>query len=180
MKKSGGTQFIPYFWTNRLWGGVVPWLYAGGTNLLAESKAPGGAWLWDSFYPAAERKGRGGGFRWTRPQAPKARVEETYDYLASLIQEGLCTRPRRAAGGAGRRSSPRAGSVSLRRAVSGQAACTRPGMRADAFDVQHFPRGAPSATSSALRAMRCCALPRSRTRPGSSSSTPPAGHRCGC
>src|SRR3954462_6567445 len=93
LKRGGGSHFTPYFWTNRLWGGVVPWLFANGTNLLKESKAPGGSWLWDSFYPAAQRRGRGGGFRWTTPQATDERVEEAYDYLASLIQENLCTRP---------------------------------------------------------------------------------------
>jgi multiple sugar transport system substrate-binding protein len=93
LKRGGGSHFTPYFWTNRLWGGVVPWLFANDTNLLKESKAPGGSWLWDTFYPAADRKGRGGGFRWTTPQATADRVEEAYDYLASLVQEDLCTRP---------------------------------------------------------------------------------------
>ena len=44
-------DFRPYFWTNRLWGGVVPWLYVNDTSFLVESKAPGGDWLWDQFYP---------------------------------------------------------------------------------------------------------------------------------
>lgn len=69
MKQASGSQFTPYFWTNRLWGGVVPWLFANDTNLLAESKAPGGDWLWDSFYPAAARRAAGAvtGGRHRRP-----------------------------------------------------------------------------------------------------------------
>ncbi|MEU6147951.1 extracellular solute-binding protein [Streptomyces sp. NPDC047081] len=140
MKKSSGSQFTPYFWTNRLWGGVVPWLFANGTNLLTESKAPGGAWLWDSFYPAAEREGRGGGFRWTTPQATDDRVEEAYDYLASLIQEGLCTRPE---GGNGQNlvgvfSTGRVGVTPAGGFWAGGLHLA--GMKADAFDVQYFPR----------------------------------------
>jgi ABC-type glycerol-3-phosphate transport system substrate-binding protein len=93
MKRSNGGGFIPYFWTNRLWGGVVPWLFVNDTNILAESKAPGGEWLWEEFYAPAVRRARGGGFRWTTPQATSDRVEETYDYLAGLIRDGLCSRP---------------------------------------------------------------------------------------
>ncbi|MFE1835984.1 extracellular solute-binding protein [Streptomyces sviceus] len=140
MKSSSGSQFTPYFWTNRLWGGVVPWLFANGTNLLAESKAPGGAWLWDGFYPSAERRGRGGGFRWTTPQATDARVEESYDYLASLIQEGLCTRPE---GGNGQNligvfSTGRVGVTPAGGFWAGGLHLA--GMQPGSFDVQYFPR----------------------------------------
>ncbi|GAB2746927.1 extracellular solute-binding protein [Streptomyces bullii] len=140
MKKSSGSQFTPYFWTNRLWGGVVPWLFANDTNLLAESKAPGGSWLWDGFYPAAQRRGRGGGFRWTTPQATHDRVEEAYDYLASLIQEGLCTRPE---GGNGQNligvfSTGRVGVTPAGGFWAGGLHLA--GMKPDGFDVQYFPR----------------------------------------
>ncbi|MFD8048724.1 extracellular solute-binding protein [Streptomyces chartreusis] len=140
MKQASGSQFTPYFWTNRLWGGVVPWLFANDTNLLAESKAPGGDWLWDSFYPAAAREGRGGGYRWTTPQATDARVEEAYDYLASLVQEGLCTRPE---GGNGQNligvfSTGRVGVTPAGGFWAG--GLNLAGMKQDAFDVQYFPR----------------------------------------
>ncbi|GHI01834.1 ABC transporter substrate-binding protein [Streptomyces cellostaticus] len=140
MKKAGDSHFTPYFWTNRLWGGVVPWLFANGTNLLAESKAPGGAWLWDSFYPAAQRQGRGGGFRWTTPQATADRVAEAYDYLASLIQEDLCTRPE---GGNGQNligvfSTGRVGVTPAGGFWAGGLHLA--GLRDDGFDVQYFPR----------------------------------------
>ncbi|MEV0177431.1 extracellular solute-binding protein [Streptomyces sp. NPDC050803] len=140
MKKSSGSQFTPYFWTNRLWGGVVPWLFANDTNLLSESKAPGGSWLWDSFYPAADRTGRGGGFRWTTPQATDARVEEAYDYLASLIQEGLCSRPE---GGNGQNlvgvfSTGRVGVTPAGGFWAGGLHLA--GMQSEDYDVQYFPR----------------------------------------
>ncbi|GEC08234.1 sugar ABC transporter substrate-binding lipoprotein [Streptomyces spinoverrucosus] len=140
MKRSSGSRFTPYFWTNRLWGGVVPWLFANDTNLLAESKAPGGSWLWDTFYPAAQRAGRGGGFRWTTPQAGQPRVEEAYDYLAALIEEGLCTRPE---GGNGQNligvfSTGRVGVTPAGGFWAGGLHLA--GMRAGSFDVQFFPR----------------------------------------
>ncbi|MGJ5749272.1 ABC-type glycerol-3-phosphate transport system substrate-binding protein [Streptomyces puniciscabiei] len=140
MKKANDAHFTPYFWTNRLWGGVVPWLFANGTNLLAESKAPGGRWLWDAFYPAAQRQGRGGGFRWTTPQATGARVEEAYDYLAALIEEGLCTRPE---GGNGQNligvfSTGRVGVTPAGGFWAGGLHLA--GMPDDAFDVRYFPR----------------------------------------
>ncbi|UED83893.1 extracellular solute-binding protein [Streptomyces profundus] len=93
LRSAGGSGLTPYYWTNRLWGGVVPWLFVNDTNILSESKAPGGRWLWDEFYPADLAAGRGGGYRWTTPQATSAPVAEVYDYLTELIQEGLCSRP---------------------------------------------------------------------------------------
>ncbi|GHE85016.1 sugar ABC transporter substrate-binding lipoprotein [Streptomyces spiralis] len=140
MKRAGDSHFTPYFWTNRLWGGVVPWLFANGTDLLAESKAPGGSWLWDSFYPAAQRAGRGGGFRWTTPQATDARVEEAYDYLASLVQEDLCTRPEGGNGSnlVGVFSTGRVGITPAGGFWAGGLHLA--GMRPADYDVQYFPR----------------------------------------
>jgi ABC-type glycerol-3-phosphate transport system substrate-binding protein len=140
LKRTGGAHFTPYFWTNRLWGGVVPWLFANGTNLLKESKAPGGSWLWDTFYPAADRQGRGGGFRWTTPQATADRVEEAYDYLASLVQENLCTRPEGGNGSnlVGVFSTGHVGVTPAGGFWAGGLQLA--GMRAADYDVQYFPR----------------------------------------
>ncbi|MEW2249182.1 extracellular solute-binding protein [Streptomyces sp. NPDC006975] len=140
MKRASDSHFTPYFWTNRLWGGVVPWLFANDTNLLAESKAPGGDWLWNSFYPAAQRQGRGGGFRWTTPQATGDRVEEVYDYLASLVRDGLCSRPE---GGNGQNligvfSTGRVGVTPAGGFWAGGLHLA--GVPADGFDAQYFPR----------------------------------------
>ncbi|MFE2992304.1 extracellular solute-binding protein [Streptomyces sp. NPDC059262] len=140
MKRTGGSGFTPYFWTNRLWGGIVPWLFANDTNILAETKAPGGDWLWNTFYPPAARTGRGGGFRWRTPQATDARVEEVYDYLASLIQDKLCSRPE---GGSGTNlvgvfSTGRVGVTPAGGFWAG--GLHTAGMKRDAYDVQYFPR----------------------------------------
>ena len=50
MRKANPDDFLPYYWTNRLFGGVVPWLYANDTSFLKETKSRGGEWLWDGFY----------------------------------------------------------------------------------------------------------------------------------
>ncbi|MBO9705673.1 MAG: extracellular solute-binding protein, partial [Arthrobacter sp.] len=44
MKQANGSDFTPYYWTNRLFGGVVPWLYVNDTSFLKETKASGGRW----------------------------------------------------------------------------------------------------------------------------------------
>ncbi|MFJ8086563.1 extracellular solute-binding protein [Streptomyces sp. NPDC096205] len=140
MKRASDSHFTPYFWTNRLWGGVVPWLFANDTNLLAESKAPGGDWLWNTFYSAEQRHGRGGGFRWTTPQATDDRVEEAYEYLASLVSDGLCSRPE---GGNGNNlvgvfSTGRVGVTPAGGFWAGGLHLA--GMQPDGYDVQYFPR----------------------------------------
>ena len=140
MKRSGGRGFTPFFWTNRLWGGVVPWLFANDTNVLTESKAPGGDWLWNTFYDPAMRRGRGGGFRWTTPQALDDRVEEVYEYLASLVRDGLCSRPE---GGSGTNligafSTGRVGATPAGGFWAGGLSAA--GVRRDAYDTQFFPR----------------------------------------
>lgn len=138
----GAGAFRPYFWTNRLWGGVVPWLYANGTSFLTEETSPGGGWLWDRFYagdPAAA--GRGGGFSWTAPDAENAKVLETFEYLRELTAEGLGSSP---AQGGGNELVARfaAGSIGMTPAggfwVQGLA---DGGMGEDDFDVSFFPRG---------------------------------------
>ena len=77
-----------FAWTNRLWGGAIPWLFINGGNVLTEEKAPGGEWLWQSFYandPAAQ--GRGGGIRWANSQANAAPNVEALQYLVDLTHE---------------------------------------------------------------------------------------------
>jgi len=79
-----------YGWTNRLWGSWTPWFFVNDTNLLVEERAPGGEWLWDTFYaddPLAE--GRGGGWRWPAPQANNPAMVEALEFVVSLTQEGL-------------------------------------------------------------------------------------------
>ncbi|KAB8165803.1 extracellular solute-binding protein [Streptomyces sp. 3MP-14] len=140
LRAAGGSGFTPYYWTNRLWGGVVPWLFVNDTNILAESRAPGGGWLWDAFYPGEAAAGRGGGYRWTTPQATSDRVVEVYEYLTELIQRGLCSRPE---GGSGNNlvgvfSTGRVGVTPAGGFWAG--GLHEAGMDRDGYDVTFFPR----------------------------------------
>jgi multiple sugar transport system substrate-binding protein len=97
MARSAPGDFRPYFWTNRLWGGVVPWLYVNNTSFLVESKAAGGDWFWQQFYPG--ERGRGGGYRWLEPNAENPKVEESFEFLRELVAEGLGSSPAQGGGG---------------------------------------------------------------------------------
>src|SRR5215207_5412009 len=100
MRKGASGDFRPFFWTNRLWGGVVPWLYVNDTSFLVESKAAGGKWLWDQFYAADPTSAqRGGGYQWLEPNADDPRVEESFEYLRAMVQEGLGSSPAQGGGG---------------------------------------------------------------------------------
>ncbi|BAS16452.1 trehalose/maltose-binding protein MalE [Arthrobacter sp. Hiyo8] len=57
MRKARPQDFTPYYWTNRLFGGVVPWLYANDTSFLKESKSTGGEWLWTASTPRIRHAG---------------------------------------------------------------------------------------------------------------------------
>lgn len=90
MTNVGGEETFGYAWTNRLWGGWGMWYFTNGTNVLTEERAPGGEWMWETFYaddPNAE--GRGGGFRWPEPQANSPEMVEALEFVVSLTEEGL-------------------------------------------------------------------------------------------
>lgn len=127
----------PYFWTNRLFGGVVPWLYVNDTSFLTEEKAPGGEAFWSEFYP--QETGRSGGYLWQGSNATDDRVHESFEYLRSLIAEGLAVRPEEGGGNtlvglfaSGRIGSTPAGGYWVQGLAEG-------GMRPEQFDVQFFP-----------------------------------------
>ncbi len=85
-----GKDSFGYGWTNRLWGSWTPWFFVNDTNFLTEEKAPGGEWLWETFYkgdPNAE--GRGGGYRWPAPQANNPKMVEALEFVVSLTQQKL-------------------------------------------------------------------------------------------
>ncbi|MCI9890070.1 extracellular solute-binding protein [Micrococcales bacterium 31B] len=138
LKQTGGSNFVPYYWNNRLWGGVVPWLYAHDTSFLTERKATGGDWLWENFYP--DQPARSGGYLWTEASANTAPVQETFEYLQMLVADGLATSPAQGGGGEliGQFSS---GSIGFTPAggfwVQG---LHEAGMSGDDYDVQFFPR----------------------------------------
>lgn len=141
LRDSAEGTFRPYFWTNRLFGGVVPWLYVNDTSFLTEAKAPGGEWMWSQFYaddPAAQ--GRGGGFQWLEPNADDPRVLESFDYLAELVRDDLASSPAQG-GGTELVSRFADGLIGMTPAggywVNGLA---EGGMGNDDYDVTFFPR----------------------------------------
>ncbi|UKA57950.1 extracellular solute-binding protein [Arthrobacter sp. FW306-2-2C-D06B] len=141
MRKAKPQDFTPYYWTNRLFGGVVPWLYANDTSFLKESKSTGGEWLWDSFYAQdPSRALRSGGYQWLEPNADDPRVYESFDYLRGLVKDGLGVRPEEGGGNSlvGLFASNRIGMTPAGGYwVEG---LHEAGMKEDGFDVQFFPR----------------------------------------
>lgn len=86
----GDGQLYGYAWTNRLWGSWMPWIFVNGSNLLTEERAPGGEWMWDTFYagdPSVE--GRGGGWRWLAPKANDPANVEALEFMVQLFEEGI-------------------------------------------------------------------------------------------
>ncbi len=142
MQRGASGSFRPFFWTNRLWGGVVPWLYTNDTSVLVETRDGGGGWLWDRFYADDPTSAsRSGGYRWLDANADDERVVETFEYLRDMVAEGLGSSP---AQGGGNELVARfaEGVIGMTPAggfwVDGLAAG---GMGPDDFDVTFFPRG---------------------------------------
>ena len=97
MRQAAGSGFVPFYWTNRLWGGIVPWLYINDTSFLTEKKSTGGEWLWDRFYP--DHKGAySGGFLWEGSNASDPKVAESFEFVRALVEEGLGTSPAQGGG----------------------------------------------------------------------------------
>jgi multiple sugar transport system substrate-binding protein len=141
LKQSVKGQFRPFFWNNRLWGGVVPWLYVNDTSFLTESKAPGGRWMWDTFYandPSSAQ--RGGGYRWLEPNTDDPRVLESFEFLRTLVGEGLASSP--AQGGGNELVGLFAGGKIGMTPAGGYWAqgLSEGGMGPDDYDVAYFPR----------------------------------------
>ncbi|MFF2316385.1 extracellular solute-binding protein [Arthrobacter sp. NPDC058097] len=141
MRKARTSDFTPYYWTNRLFGGVVPWLYANDTSFLKETRSTGGEWLWDGFYAKdPSRSLRSGGYQWLEPNADDDRVFESFDYLRGLVKDGLGVRPEEGGGSSlvGLFASNRIGTTPAGGYwVQG---LHEAGMGANDFDVQFFPR----------------------------------------
>lgn len=138
MQRGATNNFRPYFWNNRLWGGVVPWLYVNDTSFLSESKATGGDWFWKRFYP--DETSRSGGYQWAEANAEDPRVAETFDYLREMVAEGLGSSPAQGGGGElvarfanGQIGMTPAGGFWVQGLYEG-------GMAADDYDVTFFPK----------------------------------------
>ena len=138
LNRSASGSFLPFFWTNRLWGGVVPWLYANDTSFLTEEKSPGGRWLWSDFYP--DERSRGGGYLWEHANATADRTVETFELLEQMVRDGLAASP---AQGGGNELVARfaQGVIGMTPAGGYWAEGLREGgMTADQFDVSFFPK----------------------------------------
>ena len=87
---SGQTTVFGYGWTNRLWGSWMPWIFVNGGNLFNQEEAPGGEWLWGSFYKDdSAAAGRGGGYRWITPTANSKPVVEALELVVNMTKEGI-------------------------------------------------------------------------------------------
>ena len=141
LRQSNGRPFVPFYWTNRLWGGCVPWLYINDTSFLKQTKASGGDWLWNKFYASdAAAQGRSGGYLWEESNALDPRVEESFDFLRQLVVDDLATSP--AQGGGNELVAQFAGgSIGMTPAggfwVEG---LHQVGMTDQKYDVQFFPK----------------------------------------
>lgn len=87
--ESGKSTVFGYGWTNRLWGSWMPWIFVNNGNLFKEEQAPGGEWLWSTFYKDDEAaKNRGGGYRWQTPTANAPEVVEALQFVVDMTNEG--------------------------------------------------------------------------------------------
>ena len=142
MKGTAHGTFLPYFWTNRLWGGVVPWLYINDTSFLTEEKAPGGEWLWKQFYPNETPARRRLPVARTPTRSTTRRVEESSSTCERMVERRTRVEP-----GAGRRRASwwrsslqaRIGMTPGRRLLGAGSERGRDGGN-DEFDVTFFPR----------------------------------------
>ncbi|MEZ4609622.1 MAG: extracellular solute-binding protein [Caldilineaceae bacterium] len=139
---SGGSDspVYGYAWINRLWGSWMPWIFVNGGNILTEERAPGGEWLWSTFYaddPAAE--GRGGGWRWLAPQANDPANVEALEFMVQLFDEGI-TPAVELGGGETLQGFFTSGTLAMTPAGGFWAGgLANAGMENGAFDVQLFP-----------------------------------------
>jgi len=119
----------------------VPWVFVNDSNLLTEERAPGGEWLWSTFYkddPAA--KGRGGGWRWNASKANDPKNVEALQFLVDITKEKLALDPA-AGGGAAQQANFVSGKVGMTPAGAFWASgLTNAGMKEGTFDVRLFPK----------------------------------------
>jgi ABC-type glycerol-3-phosphate transport system substrate-binding protein len=138
---TGQPETFGYAWTNRHWGGYIPWVFVNDSNLLTEERAPGGEWLWSTFYadnPAA--KGRGGGWRWNASKANDPKNVEALELLVNLTTEKSALDPA-SGGGAAQQANFVNGKVGMTPAGAFWAAGLKSaGMQEGTFDVRLFPK----------------------------------------
>lgn len=139
MNQAATGRFVPFYWTNRLWGGIVPWLYINNTSFLTETKASGGEWLWEQFYPDQVGQ-RAGGYLWEGSNALDPAVAESFEFVRGLVADGLGTSP--AQGGGNELVGQFAGGVIGMTPAGGfwVEGLSEAGMTPADYDVQYFPK----------------------------------------
>src|SRR5258708_3019067 len=119
----------------------MPWIFANNTNLLTEERAPGGDWMWTTFYkddPAA--KGRGGGWRWLKPKANDPANVEALDFMVQMTKEGTAPAAD-LGGGASLQGFFTSGKLGMTPAGGFWAGgLSNAGMGPTSFDVQFWPK----------------------------------------
>lgn len=84
----GAENQFGYFWTNRMWGGALPWMFLNGGNILTEERFAGGEAIWNEFYKDnAAAQGRSGGYRWNTATANLPQNVEAVQLLVDLTNE---------------------------------------------------------------------------------------------
>lgn len=136
-----GKEAAGYNWVNRLWGSWTPWIFNNESNLLTEARAPGGDWLWDTFYKdEPDAKNRGGGWRWEEPKANAAANVEALEFMLELQRENIAPKPDL---GGGETLQGFFASDKIAMTPGGgfwAGGLTAAGMEPGSFDVQLFPR----------------------------------------
>jgi ABC-type glycerol-3-phosphate transport system substrate-binding protein len=137
----GETEVFGYAWTNRLWGSWMPWIFVNNGGLLTEEKAPGGEWMWDTFYKDDEAaKGRGGGYRWLKAKANEPAIVEALEFMVMMTKEGIAPSIE-LGGGATLQGFFTDGKLGMTPAGGfWSGGLHNAGLAADAFDVQLFPK----------------------------------------
>lgn len=138
---TGQPETFGYAWTNRHWGGYIPWVFVNDSNVLTEERAPGGEWVWSTFYPNdPAAKGRGGGWRWNASKANDPKNVEALQFLVDLTKEKSALDPV-SGGGAAQQANFVSGKVGMTPAGAFWASgLTNAGMKEGTFDVRLFPK----------------------------------------
>jgi ABC-type glycerol-3-phosphate transport system substrate-binding protein len=119
----------------------MPWIYVNNSNLLHESRSPGGSWVWDTFYKSDPRaKHSHGGWNWGPPQANHPANVEALSFVVEMQKQSLS--PRVSQGGGGLLQGFFTASKLAMTPAGGfwAGGLHTAGLKPNAFDVQFFPK----------------------------------------
>lgn len=139
---SGQPEMFGYAWANRHWGGYVPWVFVNDSNLLTEERAPGGEWMWSTFYAGnAAAKGLGGGWRWNASKANDPKNIEALQVLVDMTKEKSALDPTSGVGQTATTANFVSGKIGMTVGGAGSVgAFKNGGMKEGSFDVRRFPK----------------------------------------